>query len=173
MPMSKSASAWPLTTAARWNTESVSGGECAVDDGGIGEIAGTTRTTRESPRSGGATTSSSTSSRRRARHAAGVGQRAAREDRAGKAGAEETGAAGDHDAHRWDPSVEERWRYDSGSLRRRMRILALRRRTRRQSMPRRLTIATRESALALWQAEHVRARLAALHPAMRGRACSA
>jgi hydroxymethylbilane synthase len=31
--------------------------------------------------------------------------------------------------------------------------------------PRRLTIATRESALALWQAEHVRARLAALYPA--------
>jgi hydroxymethylbilane synthase len=32
--------------------------------------------------------------------------------------------------------------------------------------PRRLTIATRESALALWQAEHVRARLCALHPGM-------
>ena len=31
--------------------------------------------------------------------------------------------------------------------------------------PRRLTIATRESALALWQAEHIRARLAALYPA--------
>jgi hydroxymethylbilane synthase len=31
--------------------------------------------------------------------------------------------------------------------------------------PRRLTIATRESALAMWQAEHVRARLAALYPA--------
>ena len=31
--------------------------------------------------------------------------------------------------------------------------------------PKRLTIATRESALALWQAEHVRARLAALYPA--------
>jgi hydroxymethylbilane synthase len=31
-------------------------------------------------------------------------------------------------------------------------------------VPRRLTIATRESALALWQAEHIRARLAALHP---------
>ncbi|HEX8739726.1 MAG TPA: hydroxymethylbilane synthase [Casimicrobiaceae bacterium] len=30
--------------------------------------------------------------------------------------------------------------------------------------PRRLTIATRESALALWQAEHVRARLAARYP---------
>jgi len=30
--------------------------------------------------------------------------------------------------------------------------------------PRRLTIATRESALALWQAEHVRARLATLYP---------
>jgi hydroxymethylbilane synthase len=30
--------------------------------------------------------------------------------------------------------------------------------------PRRLTIATRESALALWQAEHVRARLAAMYP---------
>lgn len=30
--------------------------------------------------------------------------------------------------------------------------------------PSRLTIATRESALALWQAEHVRARLAALYP---------
>jgi hydroxymethylbilane synthase len=30
--------------------------------------------------------------------------------------------------------------------------------------PRRLVIATRESALAMWQAEHVRARLAALHP---------
>ncbi len=30
--------------------------------------------------------------------------------------------------------------------------------------PRRLTIATRESALALWQAEHVRARLAMLYP---------
>jgi hydroxymethylbilane synthase len=29
---------------------------------------------------------------------------------------------------------------------------------------RRLTIATRESALAMWQAEHIRARLAALHP---------
>jgi hydroxymethylbilane synthase len=33
------------------------------------------------------------------------------------------------------------------------------------SAPPRLTIATRESALALWQAEHVRARLAALYPA--------
>jgi hydroxymethylbilane synthase len=33
------------------------------------------------------------------------------------------------------------------------------------SAPRRLNIATRESALALWQAEHVRARLAAMHPA--------
>jgi hydroxymethylbilane synthase len=32
--------------------------------------------------------------------------------------------------------------------------------------PRRLTIATRQSALALWQAEHVRARLCALHPHM-------
>ena len=32
-------------------------------------------------------------------------------------------------------------------------------------MPPRLTIATRESALALWQAEHVRAQLAALYPA--------
>ena len=31
-------------------------------------------------------------------------------------------------------------------------------------VPRRLTIATRESALALWQAEHIRARLAALYP---------
>ena len=31
--------------------------------------------------------------------------------------------------------------------------------------PRRLTIATRESALALWQAEHVRALLAAMYPA--------
>jgi hydroxymethylbilane synthase len=30
--------------------------------------------------------------------------------------------------------------------------------------PRRLTIATRESALALWQAEHIRARLMARHP---------
>ena len=30
--------------------------------------------------------------------------------------------------------------------------------------PRRLTIATRESALAMWQAEHIRARLAALYP---------
>jgi len=30
--------------------------------------------------------------------------------------------------------------------------------------PRRLTIATRESALALWQAEHIRVRLAALYP---------
>ncbi|MCC7326046.1 MAG: hydroxymethylbilane synthase [Burkholderiales bacterium] len=34
-----------------------------------------------------------------------------------------------------------------------------------QHAPRRLTIATRESALALWQAEHVRARLAAMYPA--------
>jgi hydroxymethylbilane synthase len=33
------------------------------------------------------------------------------------------------------------------------------------SPPRRLIIATRESALALWQAEHVRARLSALYPA--------
>lgn len=32
-------------------------------------------------------------------------------------------------------------------------------------VPRQLTIATRESALAIWQAEHIRARLAALHPA--------
>ena len=30
--------------------------------------------------------------------------------------------------------------------------------------PRRLTIATRQSALALWQAEHIRARLAAMYP---------
>jgi len=35
------------------------------------------------------------------------------------------------------------------------------------SAPRRLTIATRESALALWQAEHVRARLQALFPASK------
>jgi hydroxymethylbilane synthase len=34
------------------------------------------------------------------------------------------------------------------------------------SVPRRLRIATRESALALWQAEHIRARLAALYPGM-------
>ena len=33
------------------------------------------------------------------------------------------------------------------------------------SAPRRLVIATRESALALWQAEHIRARLRALYPA--------
>lgn len=33
------------------------------------------------------------------------------------------------------------------------------------SVPRRIVIATRESALALWQAEHVRARLTALYPA--------
>ncbi len=33
------------------------------------------------------------------------------------------------------------------------------------SLPRKLVIATRESALAMWQAEHVRARLAALYPA--------
>lgn len=32
-------------------------------------------------------------------------------------------------------------------------------------VPRRLTIATRESVLALWQAEHIRARLRALYPA--------
>lgn len=32
------------------------------------------------------------------------------------------------------------------------------------SAPRRLTIATRESALALWQAEHIRSRLAELYP---------
>ncbi len=32
------------------------------------------------------------------------------------------------------------------------------------SAPRRLTIATRESTLALWQAEHIRARLAGLYP---------
>ncbi len=31
-------------------------------------------------------------------------------------------------------------------------------------VPRRLTIATRESALALWQAEHIRSRLSALYP---------
>ena len=35
------------------------------------------------------------------------------------------------------------------------------------SAPRRLTIATRESALALWQSEHVRARLQALFPASK------
>jgi len=32
-------------------------------------------------------------------------------------------------------------------------------------VPRRLTIATRESALAMWQAEHIRAQLAARYPA--------
>ncbi len=37
--------------------------------------------------------------------------------------------------------------------------------TARGALPRRLTIATRESALALWQAEHIRARLAAEYPA--------
>ncbi|MET0683214.1 MAG: hydroxymethylbilane synthase [Casimicrobiaceae bacterium] len=37
--------------------------------------------------------------------------------------------------------------------------------TARGARPRRLTIATRESALALWQAEHIRARLAAQYPA--------
>ncbi|MEG1114364.1 MAG: hydroxymethylbilane synthase, partial [Janthinobacterium sp.] len=31
-------------------------------------------------------------------------------------------------------------------------------------IPARLVIATRESRLAMWQAEHVRARLAALYP---------
>jgi hydroxymethylbilane synthase len=35
----------------------------------------------------------------------------------------------------------------------------------RVEAPRRLTIATRQSALALWQAEHIRARLAATYPA--------
>jgi len=34
------------------------------------------------------------------------------------------------------------------------------------SVPRRLRIATRESALALWQAEHIRARLVSLYPGM-------
>jgi len=34
----------------------------------------------------------------------------------------------------------------------------------RVEVPRRLTIATRQSALAMWQAEHIRARLAALYP---------
>ncbi|MCW5626274.1 MAG: hydroxymethylbilane synthase, partial [Burkholderiales bacterium] len=34
-------------------------------------------------------------------------------------------------------------------------------------VPDRLVIATRESALALWQAEHIRARLEALHPGLR------
>jgi hydroxymethylbilane synthase len=34
-------------------------------------------------------------------------------------------------------------------------------------LPERLVIASRRSRLALWQAEHVRARLAALHPALR------
>jgi len=33
------------------------------------------------------------------------------------------------------------------------------------SMPERIVIATRESRLALWQAEHVKARLEALYPA--------
>src|SRR5438876_92820 len=33
------------------------------------------------------------------------------------------------------------------------------------SVPRRLIIATRKSPLALWQAEHIRARLRALYPA--------
>src|ERR1700756_1033158 len=36
------------------------------------------------------------------------------------------------------------------------------------SAPPRLIIATRQSALALWQAEHVRARLRALYPASTG-----
>ena len=40
MPMSKSASAWPLTTAARWNTESVSGVTRALDHRRVGEVAG-------------------------------------------------------------------------------------------------------------------------------------
>ena len=48
----------------------------------------------------------------------------------------------------------------SGMSRRWTRTRSERRRPRR-----RLTIATRESALALWQAEHIRARLAALYPA--------
>ena len=34
------------------------------------------------------------------------------------------------------------------------------------SVPRRLRIATRESALALWQAEHIRARLVAHYPGL-------
>ena len=34
------------------------------------------------------------------------------------------------------------------------------------AVPRRLRIATRESALALWQAEHIRARLIAQYPGM-------
>lgn len=37
------------------------------------------------------------------------------------------------------------------------------------NQPRRLVIATRESALALWQAEHVKARLEALHPGLEVR----
>ena len=39
----------------------------------------------------------------------------------------------------------------------------------RGAAPRRLTIATRESALALWQAEHIRARLAAQYPSCETR----
>ena len=40
----------------------------------------------------------------------------------------------------------------------------------RSAQPTRLVIATRESALAMWQAEHVRARLRALYPSCDGRA---
>ena len=36
-----------------------------------------------------------------------------------------------------------------------------------QSSPERIVIATRESRLALWQAEHIKARLEALHPGCR------
>ncbi len=109
IPRSKSASAWPLTTAARWNTLSVSAVKRAVDHRRVGKIADDGAHARIAE------------IRRRddveqhdladgPRPAAGVGQRVAGEDRPGKAGAEEAGAAGDQDAHGRMPFAGERFR---------------------------------------------------------------
>ena len=49
------------------------------------------------------------------------------------------------------------------------RLLASPRKLLPMPSPQRLIIATRESALALWQAHHIRDRLAVLHPGSRFR----
>ena len=69
-----------------------------LDDGGIGEIAGDGPHARVVESRRGCHVEQYHFANR-ALGAACVGQAVAREERAGEAGAEEAGAAGDHDAH--------------------------------------------------------------------------
>ena len=73
-------------------------GERRVDDGAVGDVAGDDAHARVVEAGGGHHVDEDDLAQR-ARLAAGVGQRPPREQRAGEAGAEEAGAAGDDDSH--------------------------------------------------------------------------